>query len=270
MSRPPTPLAILSTGLWLLLAPGPTAAAPPSGEYAIPLGGNQSIWIGPAAEDEFCEGFAEGFGSEADCNFSFDVDGKGKIAGSASLNFDDDDIEFHLSGPIKGKQKGDDRTGITDVSFSLNLSGTGGDGMTQLPVSGELGFEGQVNAAGVMTGMLELSLCVKGGECIEDVQPIDEDLDDGDWELLLDVTHQNGVLGGTASASFGEDTGCDYSISGKYNTKKDESSLKLTPTGGDCDGTSISMKGVHVNGPLMGDLKYKLFGSRGDATVTSD
>jgi len=74
-------------------------------------------------------------------------------------------------------------------------------------------------------------------------------------------------LGGTAVA----DTALamiPFLIKGKYNDSKDESKLKLSPTP-TYKGAKISLKKLQVTGgnAVDGEIKYKIMGMKGKATI---
>ena len=273
MRRQRARITELVTALALLIAPGLASAGVPSGAFEIDLGGNQSIWLDVADDqEEFCEGFAEGFGGMLQtCSFSMSIDAKGKITGNVEIVAEDGGAVVTLSGPIKGKLKGDGQTGLTDISFSLKLSGEASDGSTTASVSANASFAGQIDGAGLLAGDWSIKLCAKGAGCFDGMEtPPGETLDGGGWTLALAIEDLgSGKLGGSAAAEFGDGTTCPYSISGKYSSKSDSASLKLSPTNAACSGTSISLKDVRVNGALTAQMKYKLFGARGDVPVES-
>jgi hypothetical protein len=250
------------------LAAAPASAVIPTGSFEFEL---DALWLGSgASEEDFCEGFEEGFGGELeDCAFSLEIDGKGKLHGSLAVAARNGDLFVELSGPLKGKLKGD--TGGADLSFSGKLEGEAGSdgGMSELKL--QVRFEGSIDASGDLNGSWSFKLCPKGGTCLSDADGQGPDaLGPGDWTLTLEITDAgDGRLGGEATAVLGGGALCQYTISGKYSEKKDTASLKLSPQGSACDGTSIRLKNVRLAGRLSGDIKYKLFGAKGDGFVES-
>jgi hypothetical protein len=253
--------------LLLLAAPGSALAAMPVGSHSIQLGDDQSVWLlAPADPDPFCEGFEDGFGAEPDaCTFSLFIDAKGKITGSVQIAADNGNVVLNLSGPIKGKQKGSS-DGATKLSFSAKLSGEANGGGDDVTLTANIAFDGEIED-GLLVGSWSYKLCAKGESCFqaEDAIPA-ELLDGGSWTLDLEVISLgNDRLGGEAIATFSDGSQCTFALDGKYNAKKDVSSLKLSPD--DCDGASLQLKNVRFVGDLTGDLKYKLFGAKGNAFV---
>ena len=117
--------AAWAPALLFLLAPPPASAVIPTGSFEIALFLGQSVWLDVnEGENEFCEGFAEGFGSQVQqCEFEMFVDAKGKIIGSLSIDAENANLGVELTGPIKGKLKGKAGSGPTELSFSAKLSG---------------------------------------------------------------------------------------------------------------------------------------------------
>jgi hypothetical protein len=263
----------LAAAFVLACLPGAGRAAMPQGDYTIELGGSQSVWLGQQPEDdEFCDGFEAGFGSELDsCSFSLFVDAKGKITGSIHIVGNASGILVTLDGPVKGKQKGNAASGITSLSFSAKLNGSASDGgANPRSVSAQIAFGGQIDAGGVLTGDWSYSLCAKGAACREQADAIAPETHDGDWTLDLFLQDTGGgQLSGEALATFADGSACSYDVSGKYSAKKDEASLKLSPLGSACSGTSLQLKRVRDVPPLEGEMKYKLFGSGGSVLVES-
>ncbi len=261
-----------TVALLLLLAPGPALAVIPAGTFEIELGGSRSIWLDTAAgENEFCDGFVAGFGgSLLQCEFSMFVDSKGKITGSVEVAAQNGALVVEIVGPIKGKLKGG-KSGLTELSFSTKLSGEAGNGSTMTSLSGSAAFDGAINGAGILSGEWSTKFCSKAAGCAEDVDTAaPEALAGGGWTLVLQIADLGGgKLGGSAAAELGDGTTCPYSLSGKYSSKSDLASLKLSPSNATCSGTSISLKDVSVAALLEAQMKYKLFGQQGDTPVES-
>jgi hypothetical protein len=255
-----------------LFAAAPAQAVIPTGSFAIELAGGRSIWLdAEEGENDFCDGFAEGFGATPlVCEFSLFVDAKGKITGSVEVAAENGNVGIELTGTVKGKLKSSKSSG-TEVSFSTKLSGVAGNGQSTTNVSGDASFAGMINGAGVLTGEWSTKFCSKAAGCVEgaDAAPA-ETLDGGDWTLFLEITDLGGgKLGGSAAAELADGTTCSYELSGKYNSKSDVASLKLSPTNAICDKTKISLKDVRVGATLEAQMKYKLFGQAGDTPVES-
>jgi hypothetical protein len=256
----------------LLAMPGLTAAAIPTGSFELEFGGRQSIWLGDedgSGGEEFCEEFAADFDDLESCDFQGFVDGKGKIYGSLEFAGWSGGVHFDLGGPIKGSQKGDDRTGIARVSFSVKLTGVATDGFVSASTKASLRYSGQTMSDGLTTGVLEAKVCISGVGCQASQSPTPpEVLTDGGWSLELEIVDGgSGRLGGAARVEFESGGDCLYALSGKYSASKDVASLKLAPTEMNCAGTSLQLKDVRLwSGPpadVSGSISYKMFGFRG-------
>lgn len=263
--------AAWAPAILFLLAPTPASAVIPTGSFEIALFLGQSIWLDVnEGENEFCDGFAEGFGSMLQqCELEMFVDAKGKITGSLAIAAENANLGIELTGPIKGKLKEDTKSGRTELSFSAKLSGEAGAGGTMTTLSSDVSFEGQINPAGNLTGEWSTKFCSKAAGCLEEVDTAaPEMLEGGGWTLQLDIADLGGgKLGGSAAAELGDGTQCPYAISGKWSSKSDLASLKLSPTNETCAKTSISLKDVRLAAFLTAQMKYKLFGQQGDTPV---
>ena len=272
MTFPRAGLAGCALGLLLVLAPAPAPAVIPTGSFAIELGGARSIWLDvEEGENDFCDGFAEGFGATPlVCEFSLFVDAKGKITGSVEIVAENGNLGIELEGTVKGKLKSG-KTGGTELSFSTKLSGVAGDGQLMTSLKGDASFQGSIDGAGVLTGAWTTKFCSKAAGCREDVDTApQETFGGGAWTLFLDISDLgDGKLGGSAAAELGDGTTCSYELSGKYSSKSDLASLKLSPTNATCDKTSIKLEDVRLDSILEAQMKYKLFGQSGDTPVES-
>lgn len=259
--------------LLFLLAATPASAVIPTGSFELALFLGQSVWLDVnEGENEFCEGFAEGFGSmPQQCEFEMFVDAKGKITGSLAIVAENTNVGVELTGPIKGKLKGNAKSGLTELSFSAKISGEASDGSALTTLSSDVSFEGQISPAGSLTGEWSTKFCSKAAGCLEEVDTAaPEMLTGGGWTLRLEIADLGGgKLGGSAAAELGDGTQCPYSISGKWSSSSDVASLKLSPTSEACAKTSISLKDVQLATFLTAQLKYKLFGQQGDTPVES-
>ncbi len=266
-------LAAWGTPLLLLLAPGSASAGVPVGSFAFALFLEHAIWLDvDDGADAFCEGFAQGFGGTLQsCDFSMSVDAKGKITGGIEASAQNGNLSVSLTGPIKGNLKSDSKTGLTGLGFSTKLSGEVSDGLMPTAVSGSAAFGGQIDGDGVLTGAWSDSFCSKPAGCVSEMQtPPPETLAGGGWTLFLVIADLGkGKLGGNASAALADGTQCTYSISGRYSSKTDAASLKLTPTNAACSGTSISLTNARLTTFLSGQLNYRLFGQQGATFVSS-
>jgi hypothetical protein len=260
----------------LFAVPGLASAGIPTGNFAIEFGGRQSIWMGEEGSDsgeKFCADFESGFDDLELCDFQAFVDGKGKIFGYFEFSGWSEGIHFAASGPIKGSQKGDDRSGISSVSLLIKLVGVASDGVEKRGAKASIRLNGQTTADGVMSGVWETSVCVQGGGCSSDESPVPPEVaTNGGWSLELEITDGGGgALAGAARVELGSGDECFYAVTGKYSAKNDLASLSLLPTEPACAGTSLKAKNVRAldaaPGVLFGSIAYKLFGFTGAITL---
>jgi hypothetical protein len=267
-------LASVSVATALLAGPGLAWAAIPTGSFEILFGGHQSIWTGETSDlnEEFCEGFAESFDVLESCDFDLFVDGRGELYGYFGFAAWVDGVHFVEGGPIRGRQRGDDRSGISRVSLKIKLKGTASDGLETLLTRSSLRLSGQVTAEGLMSGVWIVRVCIQGVGCNENESLVTPGIaENGEWSLQIEITDEgDDRLGGNARVEFGNGEECLYSVSGRYSSTKDTARLRLDPTEPDCAGTSLRLKDVHLLvGPpdqIAGSIAYRLFGFRGDTS----
>ena len=132
--------------------------------------------------------------------------------------------------------------------------------------------KGQIDASGASSTLLKAKACIPGLGCesVRQSLPFEVSPGEGDWELDLDVVNVAGTeLAGTAVASITDDLAYDYTITGRYDARKDASSLTFVPDAGS-QGSSIRFKNVRVgSGVLEGETQYKILGHAGKTLVTS-
>jgi hypothetical protein len=265
-------LASVPVAAALLAAPSLAPAAIPTGSFELQFGGLQSIWMGEEGVDvgeEFCAGLADSFDSLELCDFEAFVHGRGRIFGYLEFAGWSGGLHLSLGGPIKGTQKGDDRSGLARVKLTVRLTGTASDGFVTAPTRSRLRLTGQTTAAGLATGVWEARFCVQGAGCNEEQSLVPPTLQtDGEWSLEIEITDGGeGWLGGSARVAFGNGEDCLYAVSGRYSARRDTARLRLLPTESACEGTSLRLKDVHLlAGPpddISGSIAYRLFGFRG-------
>jgi hypothetical protein len=278
-------LASASAAAGLLAAPGLASALIPTGSFEIQFGGNQSIWMGEEGVDageEFCNEFEAEFDVLESCDFEIFVDGKGKIYGYLGFSGWIDGLYFDEGGPIRGTQRGDDRSGISRISLKIKLTGTTSDGFETLPNRWSLRYSGQTTAEGLLSGLWTARVCINGVGCNEAENPVPPTtLSNGGWSLQIEITDEgNDTLSGSARVEFGDGSECFYSVSGRYSARRDTARLSLLPTEPECAGTWLRLKDVRLLPqslePRFGrrsfvwatpshspSITYRLFGFRG-------
>lgn len=277
-SRARSRCARILVALGLLSAAGPASATMPIGSYTFEIGGTNAIWLHQIEFEEIaCEGLGEATGWVVSfCDAFWTLDGKGKLGGSHEIHFDlDGGATIGLSGPVKGRLRGDGKTGITDLSLSLELSGGSGPEPYAIPLKASADYSGRIDPMGVQTGAWDWKFCAKGFGCSErhhEASP--ELLEGGAWTLAVDVTGlAGGKLGGTAMVQLGEFGAlCPYTIDGRYSANKDQARLDLIPVPGSCRAGPIRLRELHVESRgafevVVAEIRYQLFGFRADAAT---
>jgi hypothetical protein len=243
--------------LGTLVGAAAARADAPDGAYPLQFGGPQSIWVLEGASA--CEPGVGCFDLPVAC------DPRGSCAGTGSL--------FGLTGGLRAKLRGNDRTGLMRVTVGFRFEGVFAEGPLQGLAGRLTGTQkGQIDASGASSVQTKAKVCVPGLGCetvsvpgVYDVSP-----GEGDWELDLDVVDVDGSqLAGTAVATLSDDVAYDYTITGRYDARKDVSSLRLVPDAGS-QGSSIRFKNVRVTGGvLQGEIQYKILGHAGKTLATS-
>jgi hypothetical protein len=265
-------LASVAVAAALLAVPSLVSAAIPTGSFEIQFGGQQSIWMGEegiAAGEEFCTGFEASFDDLEFCDFQAFVDGKGRIYGYLEFSGWSGGLHIAEGGPIKGIQRGHDRSGVSRVDLTISLAGIASDGLATAPTRSGIRLRGQTTADGFVSGVWIMRVCIKGLGCNQSERPAPPTvLTNGGWSLELEITDAGGgELGGGARVEFGDGSDCYYTVDGRYNARKDTAGLRLFPTEAACAGTSLKLRDVRLMiGPpddIAGSIDYQLFGFRG-------
>jgi hypothetical protein len=228
----------------------------PSGSYHFAFGGPQSIWVLEGESD--CEPDVGCFDLPVVC------DPRGSCAGTGSL--------LGLDGGIRARLRGNDRTGITRVTLAFRFEGVFAEGTLQGLEARVTGTQkGQIDASGASSLLTRAKACLPGLGCetVRQTGSFDVSPGEGDWALDLLVAPVDGTtLGGTAVASIGGDITYEYAVTGRYDARKDVSSLTLVPDAASL-GSSIRFKNVRmIPGGLQGEIRYKILGHAGKTLVT--
>ena len=285
-------LAAWTAALALPFAPALASAAMPAGSLEFQLGGANSLWMGGdvdthADADGFCASFGRVFDDVEHCDYELVVDGRGKISGHAVFVAWVDGALVELEGSIRGAQRGSNRTGITRAGFVLRLAGTTSRGGLTLYTRVSHKLVARIDAGGVMTGTWTYKTCFEGAACETSQFPAGPRVwSNGHWTLALDVepvtlddgggfgrrSFTAGALAGVAQVRFGDDTLCEFAVSGRHDPKRDASDLELTPTSAKCRGGSLRLRsftahdaGLDVN--YLAQLEFRLFGVAGTTVI---
>ena len=251
---------------------GPSFADPLDGEFVLEFGYENAVW-GPGEEEVVDECQPEGCLSG-----NMSVDPRGVISGGIQFvaDFDSDGIHVTggMSGGFKGKVKG--KNAVARMKLKGKMSGVlQAAGYPDLPVKGSLSVVEVLDGVQQTdTSSGSFKICAKGAGCDKQVLPAETvplvPEDGGPWTLALDVTTDSGgAISGTALASFSDGSDpISFDVSGRYQAKKDESSLKLASA---APGPGASAKLAHVHA-TQGNLdalriKYKICGQSGQRVV---
>lgn len=211
---------------WLLLLAIllPSAQSSFADTYSFDLTGDLSIWDISGSYDDTSLGFS--------LNISYDLtqDTAGKFTGggnaSCTILGTDVDMEFTIKGSVK--QKGGDAT----VKMTMKFTGTADDGVDTYKFKANAKVTAEINSIdGTIDGTVKVRISISGygsesGEVlyIEDL-PVDMD---GTFTLELDVTEDaKGKLLGTGTLTLSNGDTYNFSVTGKYKAKTDESKLTL-------------------------------------------
>ena len=268
----------IATTLWMCLAlgvGGAGAAEPLDGSYLIEFGYANAVW-GPGDQmlDEQCDA-----GSCLTGALSVDAAGVADMSVNLSFLVTIDGIQTNaeLAGTGGGKAKG--TNGAARLKVKIPLSGTfQGPGLPVIPATGNLTLTEELNGieqTKVFSGSFKL--CARGACMRKRLPPEFEPLgaaedDGGPWTLAFELTTgADGAITGDATATFpDESVPIEFLVTGRYNAKTDDSSLKLgsvTPH----EGAWAKLVHVHAgNAASTFDafrIKYKLCGQSGSLVV---
>ena len=255
---------------------GPSDADPLDGEFALDFGYENAVW-GPGSSDvsEECD--------ETGCfSGDFAVDQRGKVTGGMSFTLDFVSDGIHVTGGMNGDFKGKVKGKNAVAQMTLTSKPRGvlmAPGYPDLPLKGAFSML-EVLDGNAMTSTLSgsVKLCAKGAGCQKDALPVEvtplgaPEEGGGPWTLdLLLGTDAKGVISGTALASFPDGSApIHFQVKGKYDAKKDESSLKLAS---DDPGPGATLKFSHVTHVAPDttfeayQVKYKICGQSGQRVV---
>ncbi len=281
MATARTRLAACAAALWLATAPGLASAGIPTGSFEFQLAGANSLWMGGDVDthedaDGFCASFGAGFDAVEFCDYELSIDGRGKIGGYVEFIGRIGGTRVDIEGPIKGAQRGNNRTGITRASFVIRLAGTATRNGFARATSLNIKLVAQIDAGGVLNGTWSHKVCNEGSPCETTSWPAGPTTwDNGHWTLALDVEDLGaGALGGSARIVFGDDSFCDFTLDGSYDPTKDAANVALPPVTPRCVGGSLRLRPLSVRPGLLpsrsgGLLQYRLFGVSGISYVST-
>lgn len=255
---------------------GASEAEQLDGSYLIEFGYANAVW-GPGDEvlDEACD-------ADSCVTGGLSVDAAGvadmTVNLTFSVSFDGIQTTADLAGMGRGKAKG--RNGVARLKVKIPLSGAlHAPGFPDIPANGNLTLFEELNGIERMDLISgSLKLCAKGAGCLRnrfppEIEPLGtEEEDGGPWTLAFELTTDAvGTITGGATATFpdGSDP-IEFLVTGRYNAKTDESSLKLESVAPQ-EGASAKLVHVHAGeGASTFDafrIKYKLCGQSGSLVM---
>jgi hypothetical protein len=265
----------IGVSLSLLCAVGAQTAfaAPPAGTYDVTVGGASELWL-PDGPDQLCD--TENGDTICVSTLSA-ADATGAVTGTGELDIHfvdllDANMPVTFAGQLGGSTKSPTAKLEAEGSAPAVLHGTDiGDiagtlsGTTKVtcknpfPHTAEFQCKGRLrlcfSALGITrcsSGPMFMTLAAVGGE----------------WTLHLDLaTDELGDVTGTASATLANEASADYSVTGKYNARTDQSKLAvvpLDPLAKDKLGLSKLVVDALVE---SGALKFKVAGVKGAAII---
>jgi hypothetical protein len=266
MSRASWIAAFLS-GLCLA---GAAFAGPPQGGYSLEVGGNDEIWV-PYGTHEECGGDSN---LQLCIESDFATDSSGAVSATGSFNFTGfitGDLPMVATGQMGGSTA--KPKGKVAISFSGPGTFTKKDGSV---------MSGTASGGGKLTCRHKLpadELFICGGRFKLCFEPeglprhcasaggfeMEVLAAGGPWTLLMDLaTDDTGAVSGEVTANLATLAEPEFLVvSGKYNAKKDRSSLKLTSFAPSKDKLSFSNLVVGPGTLSSGKLTFRVSGQSG-------
>jgi hypothetical protein len=258
---------LAAVGVVACLAPLGARAAAPSGPYEVTVGGAQQVSL-PYGAIHTCV-------SGRDISVCFDVDYAanqvGDIGGGGSLTLGgiaDGTLPVTASGKASGTTISPKTKVLLKFGGAIEALGMPGTGKGTIAFScqtigmyvGVQSCKGRVHLCGRVPGL--------GSECAS--APISPDVlaYSGPWTLTLDLaTDAMNAVTGSAEVTLSTAQTLDFEVAGKYNPKKDVSSLKFLGTGL-AEKAQLSLKNFSP-AANTGVLKFKLGGEKGSVDLST-
>lgn len=257
--------------LALLLA-GAALAGPPNGPYAVGIGGPNSVSF-LSGDNEECDGDS----SLSLCIVSsVATDATGVVSGTGSFNFTGfiaGDLPMTVGGHMAGATSKPIAKVIVAFSGPATLTSNGSMFLGEASGSGKLTCKRLLPADEFFScgGRLKLCfaamghrVCKGGGGFAMQVRGAS-----GAWLLDLDLaTSDTGAVTGSATATLANAAAETFAVIGKYNAKRDQSTLKLKSLEPPSkDKASIGNLAVTADSLTGGKLKFTIAGEKGTETI---
>lgn len=250
-------------------------AGPPGAEYdALAIGGTNELWV-PSGDDEFCE--QDGLDEVCITSDAIATDAAGNVTGTGNLSVHFEDL-FDGNTPLTFTGE----TGGTAIKpkHKIRIQGNG-TGIIQTdvgPLAADSTVDGKFNCENPLPhgpefsckGRAKLCLFAMGRHaCSTGGVRLRVSANGGPWtfEMAAETDETGKVTGGVVATHSEAVSGDLFAVTGKYNAKSDQSSLKLVSTSGNKDKMSFSKVVVDDTAIVAGDLKFQLAGMKGRITL---
>ncbi|HKC52716.1 MAG TPA: hypothetical protein VKF60_18150 [Myxococcota bacterium] len=224
---------IVIASLLFLSLPATAFAGPPDGAYSLEVGGANEIWY-PAGDDMLCD--TRGADSICLVTTGAATDGLGNVSSTGELQLDfPGTVVGSLPMTVVGKLSGSTAKPTPkveiDASGTVTFTGLGTVQMTAtgkftcrdpLPHASEFECKGRARLCAMAVGRHS---CTSGGLHML------LGAAGGSWILAMSLaTDADGLVTGDATATLTNASVESFSVTGKYNAKRDRSTLKLVST----------------------------------------
>ena len=259
--------------LALLLA-GAALAGPPNGPYAVEVGDANGVSF-LSGDNEECDGDS----SLSLCIVtSVATDATGVVSGTGSFNFTGfiaGDLPMTLDGHMAGSTSKPIAKVVVAFSGPATLTSDGSMFLGEASGGGKLTCKRSLPADEFFScaGRLKLCfaamghrVCKGGGGFVMEVRGAS-----GSWLLGLDLaTSDTGAVTGNATATLANAAAETFAVTGKYNAKRDQSTLKLKSLEPPSkDKASFGNLAVTTDSVTSGKLKFTIAGEKGTETILS-
>ncbi|MEX2206632.1 MAG: hypothetical protein WEF50_10440 [Myxococcota bacterium] len=260
--------ASISSAVLAFSIPLAARAEPPSGAYAIQMGGDHAIFLPTEVGGQACE---SGGGVTVCFAGAISANPSGDVTGSAIADFSGE-VAGHLSATFSGRVGGS--TGDTQLRLAMRATGqvSSGGALLDVEARGRWHCVDDTASRG-FTCSGRMKRCVFDGRhrlgCESEPSNLILSDDGGPWLLYLELaTDAKGIVGGSAMVFLSTGTAVAYDLAGKYNSRTDTARLRLVGAGGAHRSTLELSKLALADGAVTaGELRYRIAGQRGSSLL---
>lgn len=247
------------------LVPVAAFAEPPQGEFSVTVGGAAQLRLLDGETGPDCD---NGLPTEICTSSSMHTDAAGDVTGTQTLvseGTSDGTIIFVFNGTAKAQP------GIAKSKLLFTPEGTlTTNGLVETASGqGKAFCRDDITTGDSFICDAKVRLCLEsifGLECNRFFTSMIFAEQQAPWDLdLVLATDERGAITGSAVATLGNGVVIDFTVTGKYNAKKDESALSVKGLGAGIK-SKVKVKRLAVNeeGVLVaGRLKFKIAGQVG-------